>query len=78
MAGNFEQEILDALRGVEETSPRVLGGYPHKFDPAGEDDPLMRALSAAIALKSGQENEQLPDNAPRVTDPLDRANYPGS
>jgi hypothetical protein len=83
MAGprsNYEDEILAAMQSLQRYSPAIPGGAPliHRFD-----DPNLnawqRAMAAAVASKSGEENEALPDpNAPRMTDPLDRSRYLGS
>jgi hypothetical protein len=78
---DYRPEILAAMQGYEKYSPRVVGGEPHVFEdivPARLDSPFWRAEMAALAAKSAQENEELGPNDPRITDPLDRARYPGS
>ena len=80
MAGDYRKEILDAmqeLQGSAVASPQpFLGSFPAT---AGNDtDPLMRALQAAVAIQSANENETVPQGDPRLTNPLERAIYPGS
>jgi hypothetical protein len=83
MAGpvsNYNDEILAAMNLLQRYGAPVLGGSPSEgFTTKNlEEDPLVRALQAATAQLSAQENEQLPEDAPRITQPLDRAAYRGS
>jgi hypothetical protein len=76
-----EAQILAALASIERYSPKLVGGteYPTMglVGRTPEEAAWARAMGAATALRAAQENQRLPPDAPRVTDPLDRARYMG-
>jgi hypothetical protein len=81
---NYEEEILRAMlaRTHAEYQNPIPGGYPSEFINAQATDPanerILRRLGALDAELSAKENMTIPADKPRVTDPLDRARYPGS
>jgi hypothetical protein len=76
----YRDEILSAMASLQRYGVPAVGGSPSEgFTSKNlEEDPWVRALQAATAELSAQENEQVPADAPRYTQPLDRASYRGS